>query len=281
MARKIFAVFLIATSLLMLMLSAVGIGLVWFYNEPLTGDVLGRLQEADAGLIQIQTDLRSARAEVERALRIVDSAEKALQSLTEQTQDASQVLEEVNSLLDDRLIPDIQTARSGIAQLRTTLEDLQATLEQINAIPFLQGLNIPGDEVLTSIISNVDSLDTDIAEVEVLAQRASTFVSDASYLLGGDFNETRQNLQELLETLKGYETKMAGWQAEVKNLIESTPRWIDQASTIITVFLLWFGFSQFGLLLHGLHMRQGGNPLAMLSRERSFATEHTESAEKT
>ena len=266
MARRIFIFFLIAMSSIMMMVSAVGIGLAWFYNEPLTGEAVKRLQEADAGLAQIQTDLQSARAEVERALRIVESAEKALQSLTEQTQDASQVLKQVNSLLDDRLIPDIQTTRESIGQLRSTLEDLRVTLEQINAFPFLGSLNIPGDEVLTNIIAGVDSLDADIADVEDLAHKASTFVSDTSYLLGGDFIETKQNLQELLQTLKGYDTKITGWRAQVSMVIAATPRWIDNASIIITLFLLWFGFSQFGLLLHGLNLRQGGDPLVVLMR---------------
>jgi F0F1-type ATP synthase membrane subunit b/b' len=266
MGRKIFTWFLIVVSSIMLMLSAVGIGLAWFYNEPLTGEAVLRLQEVDAGLAQIQTDLKSARAEVERALRIIESAEKALQSLTEQTQDASQLLEQVNNMLDDRLIPGLGTTRERISQLRGTLVDLREALEQVNTIPFVD-LNIPGDDVLADLIAEVDSLDSEIANVEDLAQKASTFVSDTSYLLGGDFNETKQNLQELLQTLKDYDEKITGWRTQVKTLIESAPRWIDNASIIITLFLLWFGFSQFGLLLHGLHLRQGGDPLAVLRRQ--------------
>ena len=40
--------------------------------------------------------------------------------------------------------------------------------------------------------------------------------------------------------------------------------WIDRASLSLTFFLLWFGLSQFGLLLHGLNLRRGQNPLAVL-----------------
>jgi hypothetical protein len=56
----------------------------------------------------------------------------------------------------------------------------------------------------------------------------------------------------LLDALVEYDLKVTGWHTEVSRLIESTPGWIDQASGILTIFLLWFGFSQFGLLLHGL-----------------------------
>ena len=125
-------------------------------------------------------------------------------------------------------------------------------------------LNIPGDELLTNILSGLDSLDANVANVEDLAQRASTFVSDTSYVMGGDFGETRTNLENLLAVLKDYDTQITGWRAQVKDVTESLPRWVDNASIIITVFLLWFGFSQFGLLLHGLSLWQGGDPLASL-----------------
>jgi hypothetical protein len=34
----------------------------------------------------------------------------------------------------------------------------------------------------------------------------------------------------------------------------------------LTIFLLWFAVSQFGLLLHGLSLQQGGDPLVVIRR---------------
>ena len=260
MARKILINTLIGLSSLFLVLSLVGIVLAWVYNGPLTRDATAKLEEIDSQLLQIQTDLRNAKLEVERALRIIESAEDALASLTQQSQDANQILEEVNDALDDQLIPGLETTRASITEVRTILEDLRTTLEQLNTIPFVN-INIPGDELIASIITGVDSLDSEIANVQDLAQQASVFISDTSYLLGGDFQETKQNLQDLLLTLEGYDTNLTGWHEQVIMLIESTPRWIDNTSIGLTFFLLWFGFSQFGLLLHGLSLRRGDDPL--------------------
>lgn len=267
MTRKILTGVLIGLSSIMLVLSVVGIGAAWIYNEPLTRESTTRVQEIDSTLAQIQTDLQNAKAEVERALRIIESAEQALASLTEQTPDAKNILEDVNSTLDDKLIPGLKTTRKNISQVRGMLEDLRATLEQVNTLPFVD-LNIPGDELLASILSDMDTLDSEIANVRDLAQRASTFVSDTSYLLGGDFNETKQHLEDLLLALKDYDSQITDWRAQAGTLIESLPGWIDRASVILTFFLLWFGFSQFGLLLHGLNLWKGGDPLEMLMRKR-------------
>ena len=59
-------------------------------------------------------------------------------------------------------------------------------------------------------------------------------------------------------------------------MIEKTPKWIDQASIILTIFLLWFGLSQFGLVLHGLSIQRGGDPLAVLRRREINVIEEGE-----
>jgi ABC-type transporter Mla subunit MlaD len=120
------------------------------------------------------------------------------------------------------------------------------------------------EKILTDLIDSTDSLDSDIANVEDLAQQASTFVGDTSYLLGGDLTETRNSLESFLAGIKEYEQKVKDWRAQVADLIDLLPIWIDRASVGLTIFLLWFGLSQFGLLLHGLSLRRGENPLEVL-----------------
>ena len=271
MARKILIGTLIVLSSTFLVLSILGIALAWVYNEPLTRETNSRLQEVDSQLAQIQTDLRNANAEVQRALRIIQSAEDALASLTQQTTDAKTLLEDVNATLDDKLIPGLKATRTNITEVRNTLEDLRTALEKVNSLPFVN-LNIPGDELLLSIIDQVDSLDGEIVNVQDLAQRASTFMSDTSYLLGGDFTETKQKLKDLVLVLTDYDKKIAEWRGQIATIIESAPRWIDNASISLTVGLLWFGFSQFGLILHGLGMKRGIDPLDVLRTEsQAFA----------
>ena len=263
MTRKILIGALIVLSSTFLILSILGVALAWIYNEPVTREATSRLQEVDSQLTQTQTDLRNAKAEVERALRIIQSAEDALASLTQQTTDAKTLLEDVNATLDDKLIPGLEATRTNITEVRNTLEDLRATLKQINELPFVN-LSIPGDELLLSIIDQVDALDGEIVNVQDLAQRASTFINDTSYLLGGDFNETKQKLEDLVLILAEYDQKVTDWRGQIADILESAPRWIDNASLSLTLGLLWFGFSQFGLILHGLGMRRGIDPLDVL-----------------
>jgi len=268
MYRKILSWALIILGTLFLLLSVIGIGAIWFYRVPLTNQVISRLEQVDTELTQAQTALDNGKSELQRTLRIVDAADKSLSAMKQQMADAKSLTDQVNGTLNDKLIPGLQATRDKVDQLRGTLQNLRDSLKALNSVPFLD-LNLPGDQFLADIISGVDSLDKEIASAQQLTQKASTFVGDTSYFLGGDLSDTKNRIQKLLDTVTEYDQKVAGWHAEVRSLIVSAPRWINEAAVGLTLFLLWFGISQFGLILHGLALRQGKDPFIVLRRLRS------------
>jgi len=260
MVRKIFSWALIVLGALFLLLSVVGIGAAWVYNEPLTRDALERLNKVDAELQLGQTTLKQAQLELERSLRILDASEQALNQFTENDPEA--FFENVQTTLDDELVPELETAKERLVAARDTLEGLRALLTALKFIPFLD-IPIP-DQMLTDLIDSADALETKIGDVGDLAEQASTLLNDASLLLGGDFNETRESLEGFLAAVKEYEAKVDGWRDQVADAKEALPLWIDRASVSLTIFLLWFGLSQFSLFLHGRSLLLGENPLDVL-----------------
>ncbi|MEO8357073.1 MAG: hypothetical protein ABI621_14260 [Chloroflexota bacterium] len=267
MAQKIFSWTLIILGGIFLLLSVAGITAIWFYNEPLTREASGRLREIDIELGQAEATLISSAKELERALRIVDAAQTTLEKLTQQTDSAESLLDGIQSTLDDRLLPELKTTRGRIDSARASLENLQSVMAGVsNFIPGVD-LGVP-DKLLTDLIASARSLDAEIVNVEILANQASVFVGDTSYLLGGDLTETRKSLETFLSSIQGYQQKVTRWREQVGDLITGTPKWIDRASITLTIFLLWFGLSQFGLILHGLSVRQGADPLSVLRRRK-------------
>jgi hypothetical protein len=266
MLRRIFAGILILLSAILLVLSVAGIGAIWYYNEPLTREVTGQLKAVDVELGLAQSTLQSSEKELERALRIVDSTQEALEKLTDKSESAESLFDRIQGTLDDRLLPELETTRNRINEARSTLENLQTILDGVSS--FIPGidLNIP-TTTLTDLIASAESIDGEIANMEVLAAQASTFVADTGYLLGGDLTQTRESLQNFLSAIQDYEKKVTGWREQGADVLANTPKWIDQASIILTVFLVWFGFSQFSLLLHGLTMQRGANPLLAIRQE--------------
>jgi chromosome segregation ATPase len=255
MLRKIFAALLILLSAIFLVLSIIGIGAIWYYNGPVTREVTSQLIQIDAELGEAEATLVSSEKELERALRIVDSAQTALEKLAEQSEGAENLLDHIRSSLDDRLLPELKTARTRLQNARATLERLQSVLTGVTS--FVPGIeSIVPTKTVTDLISSTQSLDQEINSVELLAMQASLFVSDTSFLLGGDLTQTRDSLQGFLAAIQEYEKKVA--------------KWIDQASIALTIFLVWFGLSQFILLLYSVSLQRGSDPLLGLRKERRY-----------
>jgi len=261
--RKIIAGTLLVLGSIFLGLSLAVIIMTWVYKAPLTQAGLARLQSVDLELTRVQSALQNAKLELDRTMRLVDSTEKSMAGLKDQLAQAKSLFGVVSGTLDQQLIPGLKGSREKITQAKNTLESLRTALEQLNALSLL-GINLPGDVLLADLIGSASTLDTEIARVEDLVQKASTFAGDSAYLLGADFTETRKNLQNFLIVVNEYDAKIVDWRVQVAELQVALPGWIDVASISLTIFLVWVVFSQLGILLHGLNILHGGDPLDVL-----------------
>ncbi len=270
MTRKILSGVWIGLCGVLLLASLAGIGLVWGYKTPLEEAALAQLAEIETELGRAESALGDAQAEIERTLRLVDSAEQVLADLKDELGLAKDLFDEFDQTLDTQLIPGMENSRALVGQARSALEDLREALARLNEIPFVE-LNIPGDKMLADLIAAAGTIDGEILRLEDLAKKAATFADDLSYLMGGDFSETRRNLNDLLAVVMDYRAKITGWQEQAAALIERLPGWTDWTAVILTVVLAWSAVSQFGLILHGLTAWRGGNPLEGLRRKSTAA----------
>jgi len=141
---------------------------------------------------------------------------------------------------------------------------------------FIPGVDLSAPEkVLADLIASAKSLDSEIANVEVIARQASTFCERYLLPAGGDLTGTRESLQNFLTAIQEYETKVANWRQQAADLKENAPRWIDQASVALTIFLLCSDF-HIRLILHGLSMRRGQSAAALKGTKVEVSTEEDE-----
>ncbi|MCC6567754.1 MAG: hypothetical protein IT315_00805 [Anaerolineales bacterium] len=256
MTRNIVSRTLIVLSGFFLLLSVIGIPAVWLLNDPLTREGVTRLGEIESALRQGEEALDRSRVELERALGILDSTEQALNDFTQN--DPQAFFEDVQTTLDDELVPELKTAKERLITARDTLENARVTVLGLNIIPFIN-INIP-DETLADLIDSADALESKIGDVSDLAEQASVLLDSASQLFSGDFEATRASLEGFLAEVDGYQQKVTGWRAQVEDAKSNLPMWIDSASIVLTIFFLWFGLSQVSLFLHGRAILRGENP---------------------
>lgn len=268
MKSKVLSGTLIVLSSIFFLLSLIGIGASWYYNEPLTKKSIAKLTEVDDELKQAQVALENAQDELKRALRIVESAEENLASFSEQRAEALKFLDAVTGLLDDRIVPSLETSKEKLAEAQENLDELSASIEMLNNIPFVE-IELPDAGALDYFIEVTSSFEEEIDNVGDMAGEASTFLNDTSYLLGGDLAETKENIQNLTKVVDEYEEKISKWREKTAVLIAEFPRWLDRVSALLIVFLLWFAFSQFCMFLRGVESWKGEDVLALEGKSES------------
>lgn len=262
MRKRVLGGTLIALASIMLILSLVGVGVIAYQRKPVTETLLGKLTEVNTELKQARSALQDAQKELARTLRMVDRAEESLQALSKQREQAKDFLDTVNGMLGNTITPNIEASKEKIEQARKSFDEIRTSIENLNKIPFVE-IEVPDDGLLDYFDEIIATLEGEVGQVEEVANNASTFMNDTSYFLGGDFGETREHINNLSEVVDAYETKIAGWQREVDLLIEKTPEWINRASALLAVLLIWLAFSQLGLILHGLALwRDAENEVA-------------------
>lgn len=265
MLRKIFAGILISLSILFFLASLAALGVLWYYKAPLEAQSLSTLAQIDLELETAQIALKNAGLEIERTLRIVEAADKTLSDLKGELDEARSLFGEVDGTLSEQIVPSLQNTRDQINLAITAVQEIRTFLNRLQDIPFLN-LDLPTDDLLGQVAAVGFSLDTQIASMQTLVEKASLFLDDASYLMGGDLSETRQNMQDFLKVIDSYQQKISTWRLQVAWLTESLPGWSNLAAIVLTILLLWFAFSQFGLFLHGLSAWRGGDLLAALRK---------------
>lgn len=256
MLRKVLSSTLIILSSLLFILSAIGIGAAWYYNEPLTEKSTAKLTAIDDELEQAQITLVDAQGELKRAMRIVESAEESLKSFSEEKTEAIKFLDAVTGLLDDTITPSLTTSKEKLAEVQESLDGLRVSIEMLNKIPFVD-IELPDADALGFFVEATSSLEKEIDNVGEMAEEAASFLNDTSYLLDGDLEETKESIDYLITVVDEYEGKIRAWREQLATLIEELPRKIDHLSVFTAVFLLWFGFSQFVLFLQGLSLWRG------------------------
>jgi len=263
MIRKIIAGILIVISSVLLGLSIAGIVLIQTYKEPLAQFSAARLQTIDTELGLAQSALQSASLELERTLRTVEAAEISLTTLKADFTQAKTLFGDVNGTLDKQLLPGLKASREKLDQAKASLLELQADLAKVNA-PSFASPNLSGEKLLNDLIASADSMDTLIIQVESMVKKAPGFLEDASTLMEADLTETRDNLQDFLTVTQNYDQKFSVWREQIAIMAESLPGWIQTAAISLTIFLLWFGFSQFLVIRYGLALWRDVEPWATL-----------------
>ena len=108
----------------------------------------------------------------------------------------------------------------------------------------------------------LETLQTQIEEgggkIEQLSQTTRNTIDS----LSTGFAKLETSIDSMLATMDVYEEKIESTQEQLAYLETNLPTWIDLISVVLTIILVWLGFSQLGLFILGWSFFKGQDLLA-------------------
>jgi chromosome segregation ATPase len=260
---RIAGLILVILSCIFFALSLVSLIGIWVYNGPLTERALNTIETTSTDLAGAAEAIESSKAELISAEAQLELLQAILETLGVNAAEDLNRLADIVSRVEDTLSPVLNSLSSGIKTLRESLLTIRDTLERLNELP-LVNIQIPGIEAIEEGADQLGSLQTQIEEGGGKIEQLSQTTQDTVDSLSTGFAELETSINTLLGTLNEYEQKIEAAQEQLFYLETNLPTWIDTASIILTIFLVWLGISQVGVFILGWSFYKEQDLLASL-----------------
>lgn len=249
---------LIGAAILGLVISLVGLVLVWIYKPVVTKNLQGSLtlvaNSLDAtakGMDLIQQSLQTLEASVA-------SIEGTLSTATQTIEDTLPMMDTMATMLDTELpstVGAVQTSLNSAYETAKVIDSVLTALTFLNrdmynpAVPLHTSLaNI--SESMNSLPASFSSMAEDIGDTKhntQIMQVDLTLMKDAVRQISSSLSQYEQILADYQKTLQNV-------QLEIQQLNAHLASTITLFALGMTLFLIWLAFAQLGLLNQGLDM---------------------------
>ncbi len=201
------------------------------------------------------------------------TADTSLQSVNETLKvsaqtlgDTQPILKETQTLLDEQIPHTITETQAALYTAQQGVSLIEQTLRVITLIPFIPGEpyqpQISLSDSLGQIALALGQIPQSTADLSngIQISKANLATLQINLLsISLQLDDIQENLQGVLDTLPQYHQTIAAQQAQITSLRQQFPRWIALLANALTVFLVWLGLTQVGLLLQGVDWWQRGN----------------------
>ena len=224
----------------------VGLIAIWAGNQPLTDELLVRIETIDSDLEQAEITFTETRLELEATQQQIDLIQSVIAAVGIDSQENVEILTDIVQSFDDRLSPLIDTVSGGVGKLSEAFLALKNIVEKLNALP-LVSIEIPGADKLAELSASLEEQQTSVIQLKEKVQQLSQLTEDTLNTLTSGYADFEVTINNLMDLVTEYETKVIAYREQLSFLETNIPGWIDQASLVLTIFLIWFLISQCGM----------------------------------
>lgn len=269
--KKVFAGLVVAISVIGIAVCLVGIIYSWSLNTPVTEAIERALTGVERFLTLTDDGLSRVQVGLGEADTAVTTVEDAVVQAGETINQTNIVFEIVDRTVGDTLFPKIERVAGTTAAITDSVVAFNETLEAVNQIPFvevptlttqLQGIGTEIEQVRTDVQATRDELQA--IKEEKVARPVNAITERTSRMTGG-LARVQTGVAEAQERVDNSLQQVGATKAKVA-------RTIDLISLAATIVLLWLILAQASLILLGLGVYKGQDPLLVLKTWKDGST---------
>jgi len=271
MFRKIIGISLIIAAIIGLILSIGGIIGIWVAKEPLTTGLANSLDMLQTTLQATSSGLQVAEDALTKAIIDVTTMEDTIQTASKTVEDTVPLIDSFSVLIADKLPSAISAVQSALSSAQTSAEALEGTLKIITAFPLLPmepyNPDVPLPDALGDVVINLDPIPQSLIDMDkslTTSQGNLTSISAQVGTIAKNVGELRTTLEGTKKVLSQYQTVLTTLEGQISVAQDNLGKFLNIGAWVVTIFLVWLGLAQIGLLTQGLEMVgfdvEGENP---------------------
>lgn len=262
--KRVLAVAVMAMSTLMVLLFLAGIVGNWVANKAVTDATVQVLTSVDTGLGHTEQALTRLDRAVGNARDQVAAFDERVATAGENFVENPIIIDAISEKLDLGIGPAVEEVRGTVQTIRETALAAQNAVQALNALPFIsiggsvaeEGRLQKLSDASTSLTEGVQEIRDGIREAKAGAATAVTAALDRGT------SRLDAGLGNIETAVSGYEAQVSALRTQVTELESALVFWLDVASVVISLALLWLIFAQVVTFVVGLSLYKGKNLFA-------------------
>ena len=258
--KKILAGVVIAVSIIGIAICLAGIYFSWSFNTPVTQAIEGVLTGVERFLMVTDEGLGRLNEGLGEAETAVSTIEDAVVDAGETINETNIAFEILDATVGDTLFPKIENMAGTAVSIAEAVVAFNDTLEAANEIPFVDVPTLTPQ--LEELATELEIIRTDVQETRAELQA----IKEEN--VAKPVNAITERTSRISNGLDEVQTAVSDGQAKVNETLDNVgvtkskvARTIDLISITITVLLLWLILAQASLIVQGLGIFKGHNPL--------------------
>ena len=262
--RRILAILIMVLSVVLTILSIAGIVGNWFVNDSVTDDIVKVLTGVENALGLADDALGRVDTRVGAARDRIATFEETVATAGEKFTEDPVILTALSEKLDLGIAPAVSELRATVQSVRETVVGIQNAIQAINALPFISiGDKVSDSARLQRLSEGVTALTEGGEETRNGVREAKQRIATrAAFAIGKGTSRLDSGLATIEAAVADYGTQVSEMRAQVSALKASVTFWLDVASVILTLILLWLIFSQVVVFILGLSFFRNENLFA-------------------